>query len=95
MTGGFVQFGRQTGQTLLVECVAAKDLPPSELVKIDTEGCEVEILRNLNLERTRAIFLEHHSRVDAETIKSMLAPAFNLAGVDGGEAIGTFSFVRR
>jgi FkbM family methyltransferase len=95
VTGGFVQFGRQTQQTLLVECIAAKELPSSDLVKIDTEGCEVEILRNLDLERTRAIFLEHHSRADADAIKAMLAPAFNLVGVDSGEAIGTVSFLRR
>jgi len=44
VTGGFVQFGRQTENTLMVECIAASELPPSELVKIDTEGCEVEIL---------------------------------------------------
>jgi FkbM family methyltransferase len=95
VTGGFVRFGRQTKQTLLVECVAAKELPPSDLVKIDTEGCEVEILRNLRLDRTRAIFLEHHSRADAETIKAMLAPTFNLVGADAGQALGTFSFIRR
>jgi hypothetical protein len=79
----------------LVECVAARELPPSDLVKVDTEGCELEIVRNLNLERTRAIFLEHHSRADADAIKAMLTPAFDLVGVDEGQALGTFSFVRR
>lgn len=68
VTGGFVQFGRQTQNKLLVECLAAKELPSCELVKIDTEGSEVEILSNLLLEKTQAILLEHHSRSDAETI---------------------------
>ena len=95
VTGGFVQFGRQTQQTLLVECVAARELPSSDLVKIDTEGCEVEILRNLDLQRTRAIFLEHHNRADADAIKAMLMPSFDLVSVDAGEALGTFSFIRR
>jgi hypothetical protein len=95
VTGGFVQFGRQTENTLMVECIAASELPPSELVKIDTEGCEVEILRNLPLEQTRAIFVEHHSREDAETIKEMLAPQFDLLSDDAGQAIGTFAFLRR
>jgi FkbM family methyltransferase len=95
VTGGFVQFGRQTKHTLMVECIAAGELPPCELVKIDTEGCEVEILRNLQLQRTQALFLEHHSRADAETIKEMLAPEFHLVSGDSGEAIGTFSFLRR
>jgi FkbM family methyltransferase len=94
-TGGFVQFGRQTRQKLLVECIAAKELPPCDLVKIDTEGSEVEILRNLQLQRAQAIFLEHHSRADAETIKAMLAPEYRLVGADSGKALGTFAFVRR
>jgi FkbM family methyltransferase len=94
-TGGFVQFGRQTQQKLLVECIAARELPPCDLVKIDTEGSEVEILRNLQLQRTRAIFLEHHSRADAETIKAMLDPEYRLVGCDSGQALGTFAFLRR
>jgi len=95
VTGGFIQLGRQTQQRILVECIAAKELPSCDLVKIDTEGCEVEILKNLHLEKTRAIFLEHHSRADAETIKVMLAPKFNLIGGDSGEVIGTFAFLRK
>ena len=95
VTGSFVQFGRQTEQKILVECIAAKDLPASELVKIDTEGCEVEILKNLCLKNTRAIFLEHHSRDDAETIKTMLAAEFKLVGGDSGDAIGSFAFLRK
>jgi FkbM family methyltransferase len=95
VTGGFVQFGRQTQQKILVECIAAKELPACELVKIDTEGCEVEILKNLPLQKTRAIFLEHHSRADAETIKTMLAAEFKLVGGDSGDAIGSFAFLRK
>ncbi|MDH4189700.1 MAG: FkbM family methyltransferase [Betaproteobacteria bacterium] len=95
VTGGFVQFGRQTQQTILVECIAAKDLPSCELVKIDTEGCEVEILKGLALQATSAVLLEYHSRADAETIKSLLSPAFRLVTADSGEALGTFVFFRR
>jgi len=95
VTGSFVQLGRQTQQKILVECIAAKELPACELVKIDTEGCEVEILRNLPLHQTRAIFVEHHSRADAETIKNMLAATFRLSGGDSGDAMGSFAFVRK
>ena len=95
VTGGFVQFGRQTDQRMLVECIAAKELPPCDLVKIDTEGCEVEILKNLDLSKTQAIFLEHHNRDDAETIKTLLAEEFNLIGEDSGKPIGTFRFLRK
>ena len=95
VTGSFVQFGRQTQQKILVECIAAKELPACELVKVDTEGCEVEILKNLPLQKTRAIFLEHHSRADAETIKAMLATEFKLVGGDSGDEIGSFAFLRK
>jgi FkbM family methyltransferase len=93
-TGGFTQFGRQTQQTLMVECIAAGALPPCDLVKIDTEGSEVEIIRHLNLHKTRGLFLEHHSRADAETIKAILAAEFRLVGGDSGQPIGTFAFLR-
>jgi FkbM family methyltransferase len=95
VTGGFVQFGRQTQQKLLVECIAAGELPECDLVKIDTEGSEVEIIRHLRLHRTQAIFLEHHSRADAETIKSILALDYRLVGTDSGAAIGTLAFLRQ
>lgn len=95
VTNGFYQRGRQSSNTLVVECIAAAELPSCELVKIDTEGCEVEILRTLRLDRTKALFLEHHSREDAETIKDMLASQFQLVGEDKGETEAVFSFLRR
>lgn len=95
VTGGFVSFGRQTQQTLLVECLAASQLPSCDLVKIDTEGCEVEILRHLPLQKTQAIFLEHHSRSDAETLKSMLQARYELIGGDSGVPVGTLRFLLR
>ena len=46
VTGGFSQLGRQTQKKLLVECIAATEVPAADLVKIDTEGSELEILPN-------------------------------------------------
>lgn len=98
-TGGFFSIGRQTERRILVECLAASELPSCELVKIDTEGCEVEILRSLPLQDTKAIFLEYHSRADAVTIRELLDREFALHPATGnarssGE-IGTFAFLRR
>lgn len=94
-SGGFFQFGRQTQQQILVECIAARELPACELVKIDTEGCEVEILKNLSLYQTRAIWLEYHSRRDAETLKTLLSAEFDLVSQDPGETMGTLAFLRK
>lgn len=95
VTGGFVQFGRQTDKRLLVECLAADRLPACELVKLDTEGCEVEILKTLRLDRAQAVFLEHHSLSDALEIKSMLGDRFAVREHDPRAAIGTLVFYRR
>lgn len=94
VTGGFFRLGQQTQHKLLVECIAASSLPSCELVKIDTEGSELEILRGLDLNKTKAIFLEHHSRADAERIKAFLASAFKLICSDSGAETGTLKFSR-
>lgn len=95
VTGGFVNFGRQTANKLLVECIAAADLPSCELLKIDTEGSEVEILTHLDLSKTKAIMLEYHSRADAATIQAMLDAQFERVNEDAGTDIGTFIFFRK
>lgn len=99
-TGGFFNLGRQTERRILVECLAASELPSCELVKIDTEGCEVEILRSLPLHDTKAIFLEYHSRADAVAIRELLERDFAryTATRDAPSPpaeIGTFAFLRR
>lgn len=94
-SGGFHAFGRQIQQKLMVECLAASRLPSCELVKIDTEGCEVEIVKNLDLSQTQALFLEHHNQVDAMLLKKMLARDFELVGAESGKALGILRFVRR
>lgn len=95
VTGGFLQFGRQSNRKLLVECLAASKLPACELVKIDTEGCEVEILKTLPLGRAQAVFLERHSAADAQEIKSLLIDEFKLIWhASEEEEIGTMIFYR-
>jgi len=95
VTGGFVDFGRQTENQIIVECLAAKQLPSCELVKIDTEGCEVEIITTLNMSKTNAICLEYHCQEDAEVIKNFLSGAFNLIKEEGTNDIGTLIFLHK
>jgi len=95
VTGGFIKGQRQTDRTISVNCIAADRLPPCELVKVDTEGCEVEILQHLDLSQTQAVMLEHHSLSDAATLKQMLAAkGFNIVHDESEREIGTMIFVR-
>lgn len=72
----------------------SNSLPLKSIVKIDTEGSEVEILQALSFETTRAVFLEHHSLDDARTIRELLTPRFHLAHDHAEGGIGTYIFVR-
>lgn len=94
VTGGFSQIGRQTQKKLLVECIAATEVPAADLVKIDTEGSEVEILQSLSVETTKAILLEYHSLDDSRRIRELLAPQFHLAYEHGEGQLGTYIFIR-
>jgi FkbM family methyltransferase len=67
--------GRQTEKKMEVHCISARTLPPCELVKIDTEGCEVEILENLDLFKTQALVCEYHRRADLDAIRKLATAA--------------------
>lgn len=95
VTGGFQKGDRQTKSKIPVQCIAAANLPSADLVKIDTEGCELEILRNLDLTKTQAILLEHHSLSDAATIKSLLEKDFEIIHDQSNRDVGTEIFIRK
>jgi FkbM family methyltransferase len=95
ITGSFTKAERQTGKTLKVGCVAAANIASCELVKIDTEGCEVEVLQNLDLSKTKAIMLEHHSLSDALIIKEILAEKFELVHDESDRIVGIEIFLRK
>jgi FkbM family methyltransferase len=74
-----------TGDTETVRIVnAANELGPKlngrVLLKIDTEGCEVEILESLaqELGKIDMIYLEYHSEKDRRTIDALLASTHGL-----------------
>ena len=72
VTHSFHQRGRQTDEKIPVVITAAHTIRSHELVKIDTEGCELEILQNLNLTATRAVVVEYHSPADRLAIMTLL-----------------------
>jgi FkbM family methyltransferase len=98
VTGGFDKGSRQTINRITVDCVSAADLPPCDLIKIDTEGSEVENIEHLNLDSIGAILIEYHSRQDAEAIQKKLGAGFDCVHTtltpDSGE-VGTLIFERQ
>ncbi len=72
----FHDLGRQTDARQTVACLAASDLPAAALIKIDTEGCELEILQHLmpwHWEAAQAFVIEYHRAEDAPKIMNLLA----------------------
>lgn len=96
VTCGFYQLGRQTHLTEKVMCVDAAAIPSADLVKIDTEGCEGEILSRLNLHETRALVMEYHRQDDPLLLKNIAAAAgFHLLEEQkGGRTSGILKFGR-
>lgn len=67
--------GKEINPLIEVHCVAASDLDSAEFVKIDTEGCELEIIEGLNLSATKALVCEYHRAEDREPIQKILEAA--------------------
>jgi FkbM family methyltransferase len=73
-----------TGNGRRVDCMAARELPPADFIKIDTEGCELEILRELDLTRCQALALEYHRESDRADIPAFLQWRFREVSHDQG-----------
>lgn len=86
-----------TAGSVLVECASAMNLSDCDVLKIDTEGCEVEILREY-LRRDglpRAILLEFHSEEDRRHIDVILGGLYSLVrGRIAHAGMGTLCYVR-
>jgi FkbM family methyltransferase len=71
-THSFFQRGRQTDKKEAVDILNAGSLASAQLVKIDTEGCELEIVQHLDFRQTRAVVVEYHSAEDKKQIHATL-----------------------
>jgi FkbM family methyltransferase len=95
----FHNLGEQSSITETVKVISARQLPAADVIKIDTEGCEVEILEHMNLSRVKAIMLEYHSTHDRNRIIFDLNSAFELVAefqsVPGRDDRGILKFLRR
>lgn len=63
--------GEQNGDAFDAPVIRPQSLPRAEFVKLDTEGCELEILQAYDLSETKAVALEYH-RDDDRAIKRLL-----------------------
>ena len=73
-------------------------LGPPDLLKVDTEGCELAILADLAamLPEVRVIYLEYHSEEDRRLIDDLLAPTHVIvAGTILQVHRGEFTYVAR
>ena len=75
----FYDIGEQTTDTVEVETRAPSVLPKAQIVKIDTEGSEVDILARMASLDFDAIMLEYHSEANRRKIDALLQD-FVLAG---------------
>ncbi|WP_407219763.1 FkbM family methyltransferase [Escherichia coli] len=74
--------------------MSAKLLPEVDVIKIDTEGAEVEILNNLNI--SKLLMIEYHSESDCKKIVSILDSDFHkVIHKQDSVAVGTIVFQRK
>lgn len=92
--------GEQHSQGMSVPAMSALDLPAADILKADTEGCEVGILRSyLHILGLTCIMVEWHRPEDYVTLRDWL-PALGFALVRddaAGQRVGdrNMIFVRR
>lgn len=98
-TGSFFHLGRQTQAGLDVPCMDAGELSPAEFVKIDTEGCELEILQRLRLDQTQVLAVEYHRAELRKQIEALIPyrePSLTLHAARPSDAhTGVLIFARR
>jgi len=77
--------------------VTASSLPPADIIKVDTEGCEVEILRGADLSTALLVMYEYHRTEDRITLDQLMRDhGFVLVGgIVRSHWLGTMKWLRR
>jgi FkbM family methyltransferase len=87
----FYKGGQQTDKSEIVDVMSAKLLPKAQIVKIDTEGAEVEILEAMNFQP--AVFLiEYHSAYKRRRVDNLLYN-YTLIAADIAPQTGVVKYV--
>lgn len=77
----FFQLGEQSEQTVAVETRPPSTMPPAHILKMDTEGAELEILAGLAQIDYDLILMEFHSERNRREVDRLLAD-YVLVGAD-------------
>jgi len=66
------------GNIIEVPILHPQKLPKADIIKMDIEGGEVQILREMDIQDVSLILLEYHDVESRDTIKQLLRDAFTL-----------------
>jgi FkbM family methyltransferase len=91
----FYDIGEQTAASIEVETRAPDVLPRAHIVKIDTEGSEIDILSRMASFDFDAIMLEYHSEANRRKIDAMLQDFVLVGGHIRELNRGTLKFVHK
>ena len=96
-THSFHDLGAQNGGKISVRCLDAQTLPAADLIKIDTEGCELEILQRLDLSQARGLVVEYHTLDDERALRNFCSSKKFLLHekITAGGPSGVLKYVRR
>lgn len=98
--------GEPAGPSLIEETVQVRDagkalddlqLDCVDILKVDTEGSEIEILRSLGprLDRVKHVYLEYHSQADRREIHALLADFTLHEHFERGEQVGILKYMHK
>jgi len=92
----FHDIGGQTLEKVKVTTVSPVELPLCNFLKVDTEGCEIEILTSyLAIHKPAVVAFEFHSAQDRKDLDALLDERYTLFGGEiYGIDRGTLKYVR-
>lgn len=93
--GSFFNLGSQMDQSVPIETRPPTELPPGQILKIDTEGAEVEILSMLPSIQFDAVLLEYHSEENRRRVDQLLGDYALVGGEILDLGFGVMKYINR
>jgi FkbM family methyltransferase len=91
----FFQLGEQTDSFIPVITISPKELPEANILKMDTEGSELNILEGLNVNLYDAITFEYHRESDRRDIDLQLIDFDLVHGFIRCKDRGVLSYIKK